>query len=51
MPAAAATSPYSARIFPMLPQVPPAQLNDWLNQHSSGSDALPLVLDVRELPS
>jgi hypothetical protein len=32
----------------MLPQVPPAQLNDWLNQHSSGSDALPLVLDVRE---
>ena len=32
----------------MLPQVPPAQLNDWLTQHSSGSDALPLVLDVRE---
>src|SRR5256885_16813047 len=46
--AAAATPLHSARIFPMLPQVPPAQLNDWLNQHSSGSDALPLVLDVRE---
>src|SRR5256885_11370598 len=49
--AAAATPLHSARIFPMLPQVPPAQLNDWLNQHSSGSDALPLVLDVRDRKS